>query len=450
MDWRAFPLMASQFLWPPSDYCAWLGRCARRGDVVCMSVTRSTYFINDPALLRIILQADGTLVSKQTTHYQRFANAMGHGMVTESGAVWQAARARCGDAFWPKRIALCDTIIGKHVHAWHLDWRHQAVREGVVDVSHQVAWRLFALNAELLFGVVLNEEEASQWFATMTSLTEQTMSHAWLLSGVQRKKLAKAQRSLDDWLWSIRFCIDASDALLAPIAKAVLTGALDRDAYLGEIKNILFASYDTTTCAMGWGLHALATHQGVQHALCHRLADDLEASAASGLWLYQHCLPIRHLIAETLRLYPSAFGLERRLDQVPTELVDRFKPGTVVHFSPYWLHRHPRYWMHPHAFYPDRFLKPVAHRYAYMPFLLGPRNCIGQHLSNTIMAKCFFTWLRDIQFLPSGQAVACLPRLTLRPKAGIPLRLVLRAKSMLSCNAQASKATSPCPNTVVD
>lgn len=449
MHWRAFPLIASQFLWPPGDYCAWLARCARRGDVVPMSMVRPIYFVNDPNLLKMMLQADGAMVSKRTTHYQRFANAMGHGMVTESAEVWRAARARCGDAFWPKAIALCDAVIARHVHAWHQDWVHRSLNDAVVDVYHEVAWRLFALNAELLFGVVVGEEEARDGFASMTLLTDHTMSHPWTLSSAKKQQLADAQQKLDDWLWSMRLGVDASGALLAPIARSLVAGELDRDCYLGEIKNILFASYDTTTCAMGWGLHALATHQGVQSALCRRLDTALDMRSASGLSIYQQCLPIRHFIAETLRMYPSAFGLERCLDEVPEGLRDRFKPGTVIHFSPYCLHRHPRYWSHPHVFYPDRFLAPLKHRYAYMPFILGPRTCIGQHLSNTIMAKVFFTLLTDIRFLTSGQPVVCHPRLTLRPKGGIPLRLVHRSKPSVNGNKAANRSTNTSPDSVV-
>ncbi|MCB0000541.1 MAG: cytochrome P450, partial [Anaerolineales bacterium] len=44
------------------------------------------------------------------------------------------------------------------------------------------------------------------------------------------------------------------------------------------------------------------------------------------------------------------------------------------------LHRDPRYWDHPEQFNPDRFAPEQAknrHHFAFIPFLGGPKKCIG-------------------------------------------------------------------------
>jgi cytochrome P450 len=61
--------------------------------------------------------------------------------------------------------------------------------------------------------------------------------------------------------------------------------------------------------------------------------------------------------------------------------------GTAVIVSIWALHKAPRVWgPDVDAFRPERFLPDGArgrHPFAFLPFSLGPRNCIGQHLAIT-------------------------------------------------------------------
>ena len=53
--------------------------------------------------------------------------------------------------------------------------------------------------------------------------------------------------------------------------------------------------------------------------------------------------------------------------------------------SPWLLHRHEKLWDKPHAFMPQRFLapSPPPDRFAYLPFGVGPRVCIGAQFALT-------------------------------------------------------------------
>ena len=51
--------------------------------------------------------------------------------------------------------------------------------------------------------------------------------------------------------------------------------------------------------------------------------------------------------------------------------------------APWLLHRHEKLWRDPEAFIPSRFMAPVPppDRFAYLPFGVGPRICIGAHFA---------------------------------------------------------------------
>jgi cytochrome P450 len=58
----------------------------------------------------------------------------------------------------------------------------------------------------------------------------------------------------------------------------------------------------------------------------------------------------------------------------------RVEPGSIVFVLINALHRDPRYWERPDEFWPERFLSdnPCKHKYGFIPFIFGPRVCIGQ------------------------------------------------------------------------
>ena len=88
----------------------------------------------------------------------------------------------------------------------------------------------------------------------------------------------------------------------------------------------------------------------------------------------------RAVIDETNRLYPPITAISRMAlghDELAGEPI---KPGTMIVIAPYVLHRHRALWTKPNAFDPGRFFgneREKIDRFAYLPFGVGPRICIG-------------------------------------------------------------------------
>jgi cytochrome P450 len=197
-----------------------------------------------------------------------------------------------------------------------------------------------------------------------------------------------------------------------------------------ELVTLFLAGHETTAIALTWTFHllagkpeALATlEREVDEVLGERLVpqfDDLER------------LPYARMVAEeAMRLYPPAYVFSRRAAGEDQLGPYRMPAGAHIVISPYALHRRPDYWPDPDGFWPERFA-PGARtdrpKLAYLPFGGGPRICIGNSFAMMehaiVLAAVVRRW--RLESIP-GREVRTEPRITLRPRGGLPMRVLLR------------------------
>jgi cytochrome P450 len=110
-----------------------------------------------------------------------------------------------------------------------------------------------------------------------------------------------------------------------------------------------------------------------------------------------------NFMREVLRRYPVAMAVMRKTGaEIVTPQGEIIPKNTEVMILLYALHHHPDFWQQPDVFDPDRWRSEAPHTpYAYIPFLEGPRQCIGRHwaelqfvvILNALLQRCNFSVL---------------------------------------------------------
>ena len=167
-----------------------------------------------------------------------------------------------------------------------------------------------------------------------------------------------------------------------------------------DILVFFFAGFDTTAHSIAWTLLELARNPNEQtklrDALQHWFQDDSKGEDA------RNCPQVKYVTKESLRLHPPAplggyriLGEEMKLPHKNMTI----PKGTMCGVAIYTLMRHESVFENPDAYIPSRWEHPSeASMKAYMPFLVGRRNCIGQALANAELTGVIATLCANYEF----------------------------------------------------
>ncbi|XP_054154796.1 cytochrome P450 3A8-like [Oppia nitens] len=143
------------------------------------------------------------------------------------------------------------------------------------------------------------------------------------------------------------------------------------------------AGYETTGSLLSLLFYRLALDEDCQQ----KLFDEIRR--LNGRYDYETIGKMSYLeacIAETLRLYNPAAYFTRIANQDYTieSIGLKIPKGMNVSFDIETLHHNPDYYPEPDCWKPDRFMPENRDRlvpYTYMPFGLGPRNCVAMRFA---------------------------------------------------------------------
>lgn len=191
---------------------------------------------------------------------------------------------------------------------------------------------------------------------------------------------------------------------------------------------ILFfaAGYETTANVLNLSTFYLVKHPNIQQKLYESIKKVYDEN--SNQFDYETLTSMEYLdafICEVMRIQPSVLRVERIASEDHTlssgVKVDK---GTYVQIPIYPIHRRKEYFEEPDVFKPERFLpqnRVDIQSGSYLPFLIGPRNCIGMRFA-LIEAKMVLAHL-----LVKYQFIQC--EKTLKELEGEPLNPIFVVKN---------------------
>lgn len=191
-----------------------------------------------------------------------------------------------------------------------------------------------------------------------------------------------------------------------------------------EAMTLLLAGHETTATALAWTWLLLAQHPGVEARL-HAEVDGVDGDLSLGSLAD---LPYtRAVFAESMRLYPPAWAVGREAAR-DTSLGGHPVPRrSTVLFAPIHLHRDARFWDAPDAFRPERHLGAShRHKFAYVPFSVGRRGCIGERFAWAEGVLVLATIARRWRLEQAGSPPRPHGSVTLRPDGPLWMRAVER------------------------
>jgi len=393
--------------------------------------------VNDPeGVKHVLLDNVGNYIKSRQVQ-RTTGPALGNGLFNADGESWKIQRRTAAPMFSARRIQDFAEPMAAVAERELAPWRDGMT----VDAADQMMRLTYRIITHTMFSddVKVDYKAAADHFVTyldtlgrVDMLMMLGMPH-WVPTP-KRVKAGRAMRFFRHEIGSLvarRANEIARDPAGAPkdLLTTLLTAhdpeggaSFTQDEVYDNVMTFIFAGHETTANTLAWTLYLLSQFPEVDAKVA------VEVRAADGD--IARMPYTRQVLEESLRLYPAAPFVSR--DSIGPDRVGPhdIRGGTSVLISPWLIQRHRKLWREPDYFDPDRFApgnREKIHRFAYIPFGVGPRICIGMGFAMQealICLSCIVARWR-LEMVP-GHIVAPLSRLTLRPEFGLQMKVHAR------------------------
>src|SRR3984893_16986031 len=432
----------------PLEYFTKLAR--EYGDVSGIRVLNfRTIFINHPDLIEEALVTNARKYIKGRV-LRANRHVFGEGLLSSEGEFWLRQRRLAQPAFHRGRVASYAATMVEYTERMLSGWGDGEERD-----AHQEMMRLtLQIVGKTLFDADV-ERDAKDVGKSLEQLLEIGANFRraifvphWLPTPTNlrvKREVAQIEKILYRIIGERRASgRDAGDLL------STLLSAQDEDGsritarqLRDEAVTLFLAGHETTASTLSWTWWLLAKNPAVEAKL-HAELDAFLGDRAPSLDDLPRLAYAGHVITESLRLYPAAWGMARLVVEDHEIAGYPVTKGMGVAMVQWVVHRDPRWDDAPDEFRPERWendLWKQLPRFAYFPFGGGPRQCIGNAFALMEATLILATIARKFRLrLVANHPVAPLASITLRPRHGV--RVVLESREKLAAKTSFSEKQS--------
>jgi len=377
-----------------SAISAWSQRSYEEDIVRGRFFGRSSFVLNTPDSIRHVLVDNYENYVRTPAAIRVLRPILGEGLLIAEGRSWKHQRRTLSPAFTPRAVmpliphmlAATDQTIAKL----------RAARDAPVDLREAMQRMTLEIAGRTMFSFGMDRHGAALRDFVMEYGSNLARPHVFdlilPLSWPSPQDFARA-RFRKRWTQFVAMLMAERRAAgkqegappsdlfdLMGAARDPETGEAFTDEQLGDqVATMILAGHETTATALFWSLYLLALDPATQE----QLAAEVKAATVDGALDIERLKFTRAVIDETMRLYPPAFLIARAAGAADTIAGMPVKKNDIVLIAPWLLHRHEKLWRDPTAFIPTRFMPPAPppDRFAYLPFGVGARVCIGAHFA---------------------------------------------------------------------
>ncbi|CAF2209277.1 unnamed protein product [Rotaria magnacalcarata] len=277
---------------------------------------------------------------------------------------------------------------------------------------------------DIWYGLHLVENYIRQWIRQMFSFTQKYIDEEpskWIVRQAyelidKRENFGQNNRtdlmqlmlesaSKDDAIEDSKsFCNKTDETIMEqPIVRKLTIPEIASNVLL-----FMVAGYETTSTALAYAAYVLATHPKEQRQLQEHIDNYFDSETGNIRPSYDTVSKMDYLdmfIREILRMYPIAPIVINRqsTEDFRIEHIGIIPAGTSITVDIYSLHFDPALWgpVDPHRFYPERFATK-RHPMAWIPFGIGPRNCVGMRFALTELKMLLICLLKKYSVIDCG------------------------------------------------
>jgi len=415
---------------------------------------QQVWLLNHPDYVKDALVTNNRKLKKGRI-LERAKQVLGEGLLTSEDPLHLRQRRLMQPAFRHENVAAYASLMVEYAANWQQRWSDGETR----DIHAEMMGLTLAVVAKALFGTDIQDRSGEIGEALNAIINvfdfvmlpfSDVLQHLPL---PQVRRIRKAREKLDRIVYRIieearerasaqpGSRIDLLSMLLAAQDEAEAEAKVKSENGAGnsaqmsdeqlrdECVTLILAGHETTAVALSWTWYLLSQN----HEAEAKLHAELDARLGSRLATIEdlpHLGYTRRVLAESMRLFPPAWGVGRKTLEPYSVGGYTIPKGAIVLVSEWVMHHDARFFPDPEVFDPDRWstgARETRSNFAYFPFGGGARQCIGEDFAwmegTLLLATIAQKW--RLRLVP-GHPVEPKPVITLRPKYGMKMTLERR------------------------